>query len=317
MSQQSSTQENPFFAGPWRRKGEASYWPQQASRSKDQDHVVIGGVRLNLNEVLNEDFLAPKKTTELAETFRAAKPFPHLVMEGLFSPQLLELIHADFDNLGWSNWIHYDNCHELKRGSMPNTRFGTAAQLYFSTIYSGPFLNFLSRVTGIQGLITDPEFHGGGLHEIPQGGKFSMHVDFNQHRVTGLANRLVLITYLNKDWLPSYGAALEFWDFETRERKVSIEPMFGRTALFYQSSRSLHGHPDPVNAPKGRTRRSATAYFYSNGRTDEVATQCHATLFPTPVLRSRHDRILNAAKYLLPPVVIDAGRKLKGLLRKG
>jgi Rps23 Pro-64 3,4-dihydroxylase Tpa1-like proline 4-hydroxylase len=205
----------------------------------------------------------------------------------------------------------------LKRGSLPNTRLGAATQLYFNTIYSGRFLDFLSRVTGIQGLITDPEFHGGGLHEIPPGGKFSMHIDFNLHPVTRLSNRLVLITYLNKDWLPAWGSALEFWDLETRQRQVSITPVFGRTALFFQSSRSLHGHPDPVKAPKGRTRRSATAYFYSNGRGDEDAALCHGTLFPTAAARSRHDRFFNAVKYLLPPVVVDAGRRLRTALRRG
>jgi Rps23 Pro-64 3,4-dihydroxylase Tpa1-like proline 4-hydroxylase len=317
MSNYSSTQESLSFASPRRRKSDTIPWAEQETSAKDQDHVVLGGVRVNLGEILNGEFLAPKKTRELAEIFRTTRPFPHLVVEGLFSPQLLELVHADFDTLGWSNWIRYDNCQELKRGSLPNSRFGPAAQLYFSTIYSGEFLDFLSRVTGIPGLITDPEFHGGGLHEIPQGGRFSMHVDFNRHPVTRLSNRLVLITYLNRDWLPSYGSALEFWDFDTRERKVTIEPTFGRTALFYQSSKSLHGHPDPVKAPNGRTRRSVTAYFYSNGRADEdAATQPHTTLFPTPVLRSRHDRILNAAKYLLPPVLVDAGRKLRDSLRK-
>jgi hypothetical protein len=302
---------------PTAAAAEASSWPQQASPARGQDHVVIGGTRLNLDELINEEFLAPKKVRELAENFRAASPFPHLVIEGLFAPRLLELVHADFDQLGWSNWVHYDNDHELKRGSLPNTRLGTATQLYFNTIYSGPFLDFLSRVTGVHGLITDPELHGGGLHEIPQGGKFSMHIDFNRHPVTRLSNRLVLITYLNKDWLPSYGSALEFWDFETRQRQLSITPTFGRTALFYQGSRSLHGHPDPVRAPNGRTRRSATAYFYSNGHAEEETVQPHSTLFPAAIRRSRHDRFFNAVKYLLPPVMVDAGRRLRTALRGG
>lgn len=314
MTEQTSTQEYSAWAD------ESFPWPQHSARSKeqaraDQDHVVIGGARLNLREVLNEDFLTSRRTKELAETFQAARPYPHLVMEGLFSPKLLEMVCADFENVGWSNWARYDNKHELKRGSLPNTRFGTAAQLYFSTIYSGRFLDFLTRVTGIPALITDPEFHGGGLHEIPQGGKFSMHVDFNKHPVTRLSNQLVLITYLNKGWLPSYGAALELWDMETKQRQVSIEPVFGRTVLFLQSRKSLHGHPDPVNTPDGRTRRSATAYFYSNQRAAEDATQAHATLFPVQVQYSPHERFFNAVRYLLPPVLIDAGRKVRTRLK--
>jgi Rps23 Pro-64 3,4-dihydroxylase Tpa1-like proline 4-hydroxylase len=314
MSEHTGTQEYSAWAD------EAYPWPQEPVRVKervqsDHDHMVIGGVRLNLSDVLNADYLTPRKTKELAAAFQAAKPFPHLVLEGLFSPKLLELVCADFEKVGWSSWVRYDNEHELKRGSLPNTRFGTAAQLYFNTIYSGVFLDFLSRVTGIDGLITDPEFHGGGLHEIPQGGKFSMHVDFNKHPVTRLANRLVLITYLNKDWLASYGAALELWDLDTKQRQVSIEPTFGRTVLFLQSRKSLHGHPDPVNTPDGRTRRSATAYFYSNQRAAEDATHAHATLFPVAEPRPRHERFFNAVRYLLPPVLIDAGRRIRTTLK--
>ena len=41
------------------------------------------------------------------------------------------------------------------------------------------------------------------------GGKFALRTDFTQHTMTKLENRLIFITYLNKDWLPSYGGALE------------------------------------------------------------------------------------------------------------
>jgi Rps23 Pro-64 3,4-dihydroxylase Tpa1-like proline 4-hydroxylase len=281
---------------------------------ENRDYIVIGGVELSLNEILNEDFLAPKKIKELSDTFSKNTPFPHLVFENLFSPKLLELMHNDFEALKWTNWRHYDNANELKRGSMPNTRFGSATQLYFNTIYSGIFLKFLTDVTGVNGLVTDPEFHGGGLHDIPSGGKFGMHVDFNQHPITKLANRFVLITYLNKDWAPSYGGALELWDIDEQACKVQVEPTFGRTVIFYQSSRSLHGHPKPVNTPNGRTRRSAAAYFYTNGRTDEESDEFHTTLFPVQIKLSQRDKAINAAKYLLPPVVFDAGRKLKAML---
>lgn len=280
-----------------------------------RDYIVIDGVTLDLKEIINEDFLDPKKIKELGEKFANNSPVPHLVLENLFSPKLLELMYKDFDDLKWTNWRHYDNTNELKRGSMPNTRFGSATQLYFNTIYSGAFLNFLANVTGIQGLITDPEFHGGGLHDIPTGGKFGMHVDFNQHPITKLANRLVLITYLNKDWLPSYGGALELWDIDEQKCKAEVVPAFGRTIIFYQSSRSLHGHPKPVDAPNGRSRRSAAAYYYSNGRADEDSSVFHTTLFPVPIKLSRADKAVNAAKYLLPPVLFDAGRKLKAMLR--
>jgi Rps23 Pro-64 3,4-dihydroxylase Tpa1-like proline 4-hydroxylase len=75
----------------------------------------------------------------------------------------------------------------------------------------------------------------------------AMHVDFNQHEVTRLDNRLVFITYLNKDWLPAYGGALELWSAEEEKYKVEVLPVFGRSVLFAHSSRSLHCYPAPVS----------------------------------------------------------------------
>jgi len=276
-----------------------------------EDHVVIGGTALPLNEILNGAFFAPEKIEALAAEFRRNAPFPHLVFEGLFNPRLLELIHADFDRLNWSDWRRFDNSHEYKLGSLPNTRFGNATQLYFNTIHSNAFIDFLQKVTGVDGLIPDPMLNAGGLHEIPKGGRFAMHIDFNQHPFTKLDNRLVFITYLNKDWLPSYGGALELQSMDDENCKVEIEPIFGRSALFYHSSKSFHGHPNPVNAPNGRARRSAAAYFYSNGRSDNETTDFHTTLFPKAIKISRHQKFMNVVKYVTPPVVVDAVRKFK------
>lgn len=287
-----------------------------ATPAHESDHVVIGGVALGFDELVNEDYLAPKQVASLHETFAGAEPFPHLVIEGLFSPRLLELVSGEFDSLGWTEWRRFDNDNEVKRASMPSTRFGRATRLYFDTIHSGPFLDFLEKVTGLNGLVPDAKLVTGGLHEIPPGGKFAVHTDFNHHRITRLDNRLVFITYLNKDWKSSYGGALELWDCETNTCKVEIDPVFGRSALFLQSSKSWHGHPKPVCAPGGRTRRSAAAYFYSNGRDDgDERSAPHTTLFPMPPVLTGRDKIRSALKYLTPPFLYDALRNLKLLGR--
>ncbi len=284
-----------------------------ANRSRDQ--IVINGVSLGFDEILNQEFFAPKKVDSLRDAFKDNVPFKHIVFEGLFSPKLLELMHSDFDRVNWNDWRRYDNQNERKRGSAPKTRFGRATQLYFNTVNSGIFIDFLEQVTGINSLVPDPELHAGGLHEIPTGGKFALHTDFNQHPITKLDNRLVFITYLNKDWKSSYGGELELWDADENKCVREIEPVFGRSILFYQSSKSLHGHPNPVNAPDGRPRRSAAAYFYSNGRSDGESAGFHTTLFPNLVTLSRGEKLNNAMKYLTPPILLDAIRKVKSYLR--
>jgi len=64
------------------------------------------------------------------------------------------------------------------------------------------------QLTGIDALVPDPHFEGGGLHQIEPGGHLKVHADFNRHPRTGLARRLNALIYLNRDWKPEYGGAL-------------------------------------------------------------------------------------------------------------
>jgi Rps23 Pro-64 3,4-dihydroxylase Tpa1-like proline 4-hydroxylase len=285
-------------------------------RQFQADHVVIRGRTLGFDEILNDAFFSPAKIAELGEAFKRNKPFPHLVIDGLFSPALLECIYEEFDLVKKDELQVYNNMNEKKLATRPFTRLWNASELYFNTINSGRFIDFLQQITGIAGLITDPGLDGGGLHSIPTGGKFALHTDFNQHTVTKLENRLIFITYLNKDWLPSYGGALELWNIEEEKCEAEVFPVFGRSILFHESKRSLHGHPKPVEAPNGRPRRSACTAYYTNGRDDGENTSFHTTVVYKPRNASRREKIMTAVKYTVPPIVVDGFQKLKAWWRK-
>jgi hypothetical protein len=107
------------------------------------DHVVIGGRTLGFDEILNDAFFSPAKIAELGETFRKNKPFPHLVIDGLFSPEF-DLVRKDELQV-------YNNMNEKKLATRPFTRLRNASELYFNTIHSGRFSDFLQQITGIAG----------------------------------------------------------------------------------------------------------------------------------------------------------------------
>ena len=257
---------------------------------------------------LNEAILSRTTTTALRAGFDAAAPFPHLVIDGLFAPERLDRMALDFDRLADEDWIKYENANEVKFGTRPNVRLGPGSQTYFDTIHRARFTQFLSAVTGIEALVTDPMLRGGGLHEIPVGGKFKVHTDFTRHADTKLDNRLVLITYLNRGWQDGWGGALELWTASACVQKVV--PVFGRSILFMHSATSLHGHPDPVRTPDGRTRRSAAAYFYTNGRPDPTPAERIGTRFLDPAREpvALQQRLARTVRYFLPPVVMDGLR---------
>jgi Rps23 Pro-64 3,4-dihydroxylase Tpa1-like proline 4-hydroxylase len=271
-------------------------------------------IRLLDNEVLQLDRMhALRAKNGARDAFANAKPFPHIVFEGLFSETILNGILEEYHDVRGADWLRYDNNNELKRGSRPNTKLGPSAQAYFNAIHSGPFVEFLSHVTGINGLLPDPTLWSGGLHEVPNGGKFAVHIDFNRHPVTLLENRLVFITYLNHGWLPSYGGALELWEPNAEKATSVVQPVFGNSILFYQSPTSWHGHPDAVNTPDGGPRRSVAAYYYTNGRSDHmVEAATRTTVVLHDLVRTRREKVEAAIRYCTPPVIFDLARRLAG-----
>lgn len=266
--------------------------------------------------VFDRTWFTRARIAELRARFAAAEPFPHLVLDHLFNQALLDLVVGEFEQMGLGDWVRYDSPDEVKRGTRPAAALGPAAQAYFDAIHRAAFLGFLSEVTGIAGLIPDPTLKGGGLHEVPSGGRFGVHIDFEKHPVTLLDNRLVMITYLNKDWDPAWGGGLQLWSAAENRCVKSVEPVFGRTILFAHSSTSLHGHPEPIQAPAGRARRSIAAYFYTNGRPDGDTQGRLTTRFHTPVLYGPWGRTLLAVKYVTPPALVQLAKWTRRKLRR-
>ena len=126
-----------------------------------------------------------------------------------------------------------------------------------------PFIAFLKEMTGIEGLVSDPYFNGGGLHETLAGGHLSVHADFNIHGETKLERRLNLLIYLNDDWSPEYGGELELWDKKMRAAAHSIAPVMARAVVFNTTLKSFHGQPNPLTCPPDRSRRSIATYYYT------------------------------------------------------
>ena len=250
-----------------------------------------------------------QQRSEMKAAFGSATPFPHLVMEGLFSSDCLKAVVEEFDSAPPGMWREIQSGLQKKRATLPDAALPTNVQNYFDTLNSGPFIRFLTDVTGIPNLIPDPALHGGGMHEVEEGGGFEIHIDFDRHPRTLLNNRLVVITYLNDDWFDADGGSLELWHIKPPSRAASITPIFGRTVILAQSPIAAHGHPHPIRA--GRKRRSITAYFYTNG----YATTTTSNLLPTTYIAhngySVAKRLELALRLAVPPIILMSLKSLK------
>jgi len=203
---------------------------------------------------------------EIAPGYATAVPFPHVVIEGLFPQAIVDQLAAGFPEVTSGAWLQRDDPRERKFSLDRETDLPEIARQVINECNSQVFLEFLTNVTGIEGLIPDPYLLGGGLHQIAPGGLLGVHADFNFHTTMLVDRRLNMILYLNKDWQEGWGGGLELWDRNMSHAVKVIEPTAGRCVIFSTTDFSYHGHPDPLACPADRSRRSLALYYYSNGR---------------------------------------------------
>jgi Rps23 Pro-64 3,4-dihydroxylase Tpa1-like proline 4-hydroxylase len=254
--------------------------------------------------------LDPVRLQTLAEQHRrdyaAAQPFPHVVIDDFLQRSVLERVFYEIPKRGEIGWIEFDDARGKKLASKLETELGSATRALLYQLNSSVFIDFLETLTGISGLIPDPHFWGGGVHQIVRGGFLKVHADFNRHPRLKLDRRLNLLIYLNPEWEEQWGGHLELWDRDMMECRRKILPIFGRSVIFSTTDFANHGHPEPLNCPQGKTRKSLALYYYSNGRPrSETAGEHYATPFRR---RPGEGRLLTPetiAQNLLPPIVMS------------
>jgi Rps23 Pro-64 3,4-dihydroxylase Tpa1-like proline 4-hydroxylase len=272
--------------------------------------------RAFMRELLSDEYLHKLDVLakEKAGEYKPNRPFPHIYFDDFLPAEAAEAALRDFPAPGQLTWTEFKNERERKLAFDRAESLPAADRDVLFFLNSRPMLRFLETLTGIAGLIPDPYYVGGGLHQIKPGGKLEIHADFNRHPKLKLDRRINLLIYLNKDWKEEYGGHLELWNREMTRAEQKILPVFNRCAIFSTTSVSYHGHPTPLACPPGATRKSITAYYYSNGRPEEEVTEEHSTLFQErpgaelPAMRAAR-KVLRA---ITPPILMDAIKGLRG-----
>jgi hypothetical protein len=204
------------------------------------------------------------------DSYEAAAPFPHMMMDDLFEPVALRRVLREWPHAEDKSLERFDNTYVRgKRGTSHETQVGPYTQFVLDRLCRPDFLLALEKLTGITGLIPDPYFFGGGLHFTSCGGKLAIHADFNMHPRLKLDRRLNLLVYLNEGWTEQNQGWLELWDREMTACVRRVLPIFNRMAIFSTTDYSFHGQPEPIVGPPTLVRRSIALYYYTNGRPAE------------------------------------------------
>lgn len=221
-------------------------------------------------------------TDGIARRFRDARPFRHVVIDGFLDDgiarRLLEAF-PDFD----AGSARGEDGRDGDKSTVERIRaLGSAYARLDDAIRGEAFLRWLGRLTGIDGLLYDPAYLGGGTHANRHGAKLDRHVDFRYHPIERWQRRLNLILYLNEGWQDAWGGQLDLFGdaYADAGPSVSIAPAFNRCVIFETHDHSWHGF-DRITLPeaeRGRVRRSIALYFYTRGDASDAPAP-HSTVY--------------------------------------
>ena len=203
------------------------------------------------------------------KNYKIAKPFSHIQFKNFLDKNFALELFKNFPKYEDDCWINHK-----KYGKNINTNYKKAQhdERYFPHILrnflrslnSKQFLLFLETLTGINGLIPDPYFIGGGLHIAKEHGYLNTHVDFNWHHKLQLHRRVNVLIYLTPNFRKINGGQFELKNSNNTKIIKQYEPTFNSCLIFNTTPKSFHGHPNPV---KGKIfRRVINVYYYSSIR---------------------------------------------------
>jgi Rps23 Pro-64 3,4-dihydroxylase Tpa1-like proline 4-hydroxylase len=194
------------------------------------------------------------------------EPFKHVVIDDFFPRDFAKLLIDNFPDINSSVWEKTnDKDIEIKLRTMWKSEFDIpdgiieAIRIFNSSL----FLNSMSSLFGIQKIMPDPYFSGGGLNVTVSGGLLDIHVDGNYHDASGLNRRLNAILYLNPEWQEGWGGEFGLYDSTGDNLVKKVAPIHNRLVIFDTNDYSFHGLPDPLNFPDDKVRKSIILYYYT------------------------------------------------------
>lgn len=219
-----------------------------------------------LRRILSNDVM--HRVDDLRDIYSSAFPFPHVVIDDFFRPEVASYLYANFPKMEDMPNVFKEPMSYKGQLSDIDGRWPKFSKI-FESLQSDEFRSFISHFSGVKDLIADEILAGGGMHQSPSNGFLDIHVDANFHPINKeLHRRINIIIYVNKEWCAEWGGNLQLWsDSNKKPDKLTKEvmPKFNRAVIFNTDRTSWHG-VGPVDCPVGESRKSLALYYYTKDR---------------------------------------------------
>jgi 2OG-Fe(II) oxygenase superfamily len=266
----------------------------------------------NFQDLLADKIQLPSSVDGISAAYANAKPFPHVILDNVFSEQSLDALLGEISQMEREQWVNVAGDPRERTVRMRSaTEMGEAGVRFLSVVHSAAFLYLLSEITGIGQLLPDPYLQGGGFAVMRRGDYFDVHADRNVAYETGLMRRLAMIVFLNKAWKPEYNGQLELWNPDAKTREVSIDPLFNRTVLFEVAYPNFHGVPAPLACPADRTRQSFIVYYHTAEIPHRPGVKPHTTKFAPHYYGASRASVRALVREVIPPFILRLARRFR------
>jgi Rps23 Pro-64 3,4-dihydroxylase Tpa1-like proline 4-hydroxylase len=217
---------------------------------------------------------------ELRGSFASAEPFPHVVIDDFLPTAVAETVLKEFQDTR-EGWKHYHHYNERKRALTDVEHMPPHTRELIDEFQSERMAGIVGRLASMDGLISDPDLEGAGMHQVERGGFLNIHTDFLTHAKRGSWRRKInLILYLNQTWEPDWRGNLEFWDARMSRCVRSVTPEFNRCVMFATVPNSFHGHPQKLACPEAESRKALLLYYYRDEGHELEATSTDYRALP-------------------------------------
>lgn len=237
----------------------------------------VRGTTSPLLGLFDDSSYASLAVTHSAE-YQNASPFPYIVFDNFLPDNLAIQVAQGYPDPRDENvsWRHHSNHNTSRKFLDDETQWSQTFRQFARETQSRRFLLFLEELSGIESLLCDPYYIGGGAMASGPGDFLNVHQDFNWHHKLQAHRRLNALFYLTPNWDAAWGGNLELWSASGPE--ISISPLFNRVVIF-STLNADHGQPEPVSCPSGIYRCVFSAFYYTARATDVELEEPHFTRY--------------------------------------